>query len=391
LNDNAFSARYAPPRGTPPLPGHKTAVTAAQQTAQQTAQEAAQETDAICGKLLTFYCPLSAEVSPEADLLQQRTYDWAKHFDLGEGDAERTATFALTGAVFAAHVYPHARGEVAQALADYDAWAWAANDFVGSDTDFCEIVVALGRWERIVRSPGSWPDSSRPLDAALADAFARLRELLTPVQWQRLTAGQSQWLYPMCWEAALRESGVPLGVDNYLAMRLSASGAGYAAPAYLDATEGIELSEREWANPVLRAAAEAGMLVGTLDNDRYSYFRERDLAVKKHNLFDALRVDDPSLSFAQAVNKAVALRDRIMCLYLGLREQLLLTASDDVRRYVAGLDTVISGNMNFAAKAARYLLPEMPHEVRSTDVPCDDSMAPPDLPTIAWWWDQLSP
>jgi hypothetical protein len=383
VNDNAFSARYAPPRGTPPLPGQKTALTAAQETAQ--------ETDAACGKLLTFYCPLPAEVSPEADMLRQHTQEWAKRFDLGEGDAERGALFALTGAVFAAHVYPHARGEVAQALADYDAWAWAANDFVGSDAPLPEIVVALGRWERIVRSPGSWPGSSRPLDAALADASARLRDLLTPVQWQRLTAGQSQWLYPMCWEAALRESGVPLGVDDYLAMRLSASGAGYAAPAYLDATEGIELSEREWADPVLRAAAEAGMLVGTLDNDRYSYFRERDLAVKKHNLFDALRVDDPSLPFAQAVDKAVALRDRIMSLYLKLREQLLPTAGTDVRRYVAGLDTVISGNMNFAAKAARYLLPEMPYAVTVTEVPCDDSTAPPDLPTIAWWWDQLSP
>jgi hypothetical protein len=379
VNDNTPLVRQAPPCGTPPLSGQNTAVTAAQ------------ETDATYVKLLTFYCPLTADVSPEADLLQQRTNDWAKRFDLGEGDAERTATFALTGAVFAAHVYPHARGEVAQALADYDAWAWAANDFVGSDADLREIVLALGRWERIVRSPGSWPSSSRPLDAALADAFARLRDLLTPLQWQRLTAGQSQWLYPMCWEAALRESGVPLGVDDYLAMRLSASGAGYAAPAYLDATEGIELSEREWADPVLRAAAEAGMLVGTLDNDRYSYFRERDLAVKKHNLFGARCVDDPSLSFAQAVDEAVALRDRIMCLYLRLREQLLLTASDDVRRYVTGLDAVISGNMNFAAKAARYLLPEMQYTVKVTNVPCDDSTTPPDLPTIAWWWDQLSP
>jgi hypothetical protein len=370
------------PSSAPRSFARKTAVTTDPET---------QETDATCGKLLAFYCPLAAEVSPEAETLQQRTQEWAKRFDLGEGDPERAAIFALTGAVFAAHVYPHARGEAAQALADYDAWAWAANDFVGSDASLPEIVVTLGRWERIVRSPGSWPGSSRPLDAALADAFLRLRELLTPVQWQRLTAGQSQWLYPMCWEAALRESGVPLGVDDYLAMRLSASGAGYAAPAYLDATEGIELSEQEWADPVLRAAAECGMLVGTLDNDRYSYFRERDLEVKKHNLFDSLRVDDPSLSFAQAVDQAVVLRDRLMGLYLRLREQLLLTAGDDVRRYLAGLDVVISGNMNFAAKAARYLLPKTPYSVTVTDEPCDNSLTPPDLPTIAWWWDQLSP
>ena len=347
-------------------------------------------TDAAGVKLLTFYCPLSAEVSFEADVLRQRTQDWARRFDLGQGSAERAAMFALTGAVFAAHVYPHARGEVAQALADYDAWAWAANDFVGSDASLRDIVVTLGRWERIVRSPNSWPNSAHPLDAALADAFRRLHDLLTPVQWQRLTTGQSQWLYPMTWEAALRDSGVRLGVNDYLAMRLSASGAGYAAPAYLDATEDIELSEREWADPALRAAAESGMLVGTLDNDRYSHFRERNLEVKKHSVFDALRVDDPSLSFAQAVDQAVALRDRIMCLYLRLRERLLLTAGEDVRRYVRGLDNVISGNMSFAANAARYLLPEMAFAVTITDVPSGDGTAPTDLPTIAWWWDHVS-
>jgi hypothetical protein len=145
-------------------------------------------------------------------------------------------------------------------------------------------------------------------------------------------------------------------------------------------SEGIELSEREWADPVLRAAAEARTLVGTLDNDRYSYFRERDLAVKKHNLVDVLRVDDPSLSFAQAVHAAVALRDRIMCLYLRLREQLRLTAGDDGRGCVAGLDAVGGGNMNFAAKAARYLLPEMPTRSRARMCPATTAPLPPNSP-----------
>ncbi|MFJ4965320.1 hypothetical protein ACIP6P_23190 [Streptomyces sp. NPDC088729] len=86
-------------------------------------------------------------------------------------------------------------GRVAQALCDYNAWAWVANDLVNSGQRTCDIVAAFGRWEHIIRSPRSWPGATG-LDAALADAFGRLRADLIPL-WERFVAGQSQWLLAM--------------------------------------------------------------------------------------------------------------------------------------------------------------------------------------------------
>ncbi|MEU3743261.1 hypothetical protein AB0E78_40190 [Streptomyces sp. NPDC032198] len=344
--------------------------------------------DPTIAALLAFHCPLEEEVSPESDQLLDRTLAWAKHHRLGTTD-EQTAMFAMTGATFAAHMYPHTRGETAQAFSDYDAWGWAANERVGSATRTCDIVADLGRWERIMHSPASWPHSADPLDTALSDAFTRLRTHLTPVQWERFTTGQGQWLYSMGWEAALRERGTPLGVNDYLAMRIGAGGC-YSA-AYLDGTENTNLSEHHWANPTLRATVEAGMLTALLDNDRYSYLREHRLAVRKHNLFDALRTEHPHYTFDQAATAAIALRDRIMTLYLRLRKQQLKNAPHDVRRYLTGVDRVLSGNITFAATAVRYLLPDLPHTVTRTSQPTDSTTGAPDLPTIAWWWNQLTP
>lgn len=338
-------------------------------------------------QLLCFYCPLETEVNPDFRQLGQRTLAWVRRFDLGSGDPGRATMLGLTGAAYAAHANPHATGELAQAFADYNAWAWAANDAAGSDRSAASLVVDFGRWERIMRSPGSWPDVSTPMDAALSEVFGRLRRILTPVQWERFVAGQSQWLYSMAWEVGLREQGGTHTVNDYLAVRFGSVGC-YSAVSYLDAVEGIELSEGEWARPAVRAAAESGMLVAALDNDRTSYNRERKLAIKKHNVFDVIR-EETGCTFEEAVTEGIAIRDRAMNLYLRLRDQLLASASEDLQAYLTGVDRVISGNINLATAAVRYLDPETAHLFRRVDSPIDSRTDPLPIPTVAWWWEHV--
>lgn len=93
-------------------------------------------------------------------------------------------------------------------------------DYVTSGDRLGTIIASLGRWERIVRSPRSWPEATRPLDAAASEVFQRLRRLLTPVQWERFIAGQSHWIQSMGWEAAHLEAGSPVPANDYLAMRI---------------------------------------------------------------------------------------------------------------------------------------------------------------------------
>ncbi|MBQ1095044.1 hypothetical protein KBY55_02745 [Streptomyces sp. b94] len=357
-------------------------------TSAQDAQDA--DPDAKYGELLTFYCPFPWATSPDTALLQEHTLAWAKRFDLGERDSEQTVMLALTGAVFTAHAYPHARRELAQALADYGAWAWMANEHAGSGRPSGELLAEFGRWDRIMRSPNSWPDASNPLDAALRDSMLRLHSCMSGVQWQRFIASQGHWLYSMAWEASLREYGEECGVNDYLATRIGSGGCD-AAPGYVDAVEGIELSEKHWARPAVRAATEALMTATVLDNDRYSYLREQRLPVEKHNLFRALRREHPHYTAEQAIIHAVAIRDRCMNLYLALREQLLVDADEDLRRYLTGLQLVFSGNITFGITAARYLLAELAPRITRADKPSTSSIDPLPYPTIAWWWDHLTP
>ncbi|MGH3829260.1 MAG: terpene synthase family protein [Pseudonocardiaceae bacterium] len=340
----------------------------------------------------TFYSPFSEEVSSTVEDLETGTLSWAEKFDLGQGDARATLLYALTGSKFMCHVYPHAKGNLAQALSDYSAWGFAANDHaVPADPAIrtCDVLHTLFRWVRAMRSPDSWVAGDDSLSAALRDTFLRLRDCMTPVQMHRFTAGQTSWLLDQAWETSLRERGAALTVNEYLAMRIGAGGA-YAATSYIDAVEGIEVPDQEWASPIVRAAAEAGMMAGLLDNDRYSLGKESHPQFKKYNIFDAIRHENPDFSPQQAMLRGIAIRDCLLVLYIRLCGQFLQGGSEELRQYFVGVDRIISGNITYGTTALRYLNPASAATIRYTEKPpADLPTTPLQYPTIAWWWDHL--
>ncbi len=99
--------------------------------------------------------------------------------------------------------------------------------------------------------------------------------------------------------------------------------------------------------------------------------------------------EHPDWTHAEVVDEVVGIRDRIMVLYLALRERILALASADLRRYVTGLDLFISGNITLAATASRYLLAGTEHRPALTRTPADDRLEPLPIPTFAWWWGRL--
>ncbi|AYF77940.1 hypothetical protein D7D52_33620 [Nocardia yunnanensis] len=338
-------------------------------------------------RILQFYCPFTAETNPEGARILRATVDWASRYDLGSGNPAKTEMLAQTGVAYTVCANPHVRGELAQALSDYNAWAWTINDFVGAAVSTAEAVYRLGRWERIVRSPQSWHRDGNLFESAGGEVLERIRGLVTPVQWQRFAAGQSQWIQAMAWEVAIRELARPLGVNEYVAMRISCVGV-YAATSYFDMTEGIELNETQWSDPLVRAAVEAGAFAGGLDNDRYSYLREKDLAIAKNNIFTAIRTDYPHLTEFEVVDQAIGLRDQCLTQYLHLRDKALPTAGDTLERYLRAVDLMIGGNLNFAVTGIRYQIPDVASGVTLTRQPPTGNSFRLHIPTIEWWWAQ---
>lgn len=99
------------------------------------------------------------------------------------------------------------------------------------------------------------------------------------------------------------------------------------------------------------------------------------------------------------MSDAVAMRDRLMHLFLRLREQMLPQASQELRSYLICLGNAIRGNIDWQLKVPRYTslsdYSSPPILGQTFSAECIDkpdiSNAPLPFPAISWWWDYLNP
>jgi hypothetical protein len=116
----------------------------------------------------------------------------------------------------------------------------------------------------------------------------------------------------------------------------------------------------------------------------------------RQNIIDLLSLER-GYSHRQAFDEAMALRDRVMCLFLRLRDEVTKTASAELCCHIGGLGRWIQGNIEWGLSSDRYLKPDgsltttLPSQ--SPDIwretPVDSSNEAPPIPAISWWWEQL--
>ena len=124
------------------------------------------------------------------------------------------------------------------------------------------------------------------------------------------------------------------------------------------------------------------------DNDLLTYHKETRRGGADHNLVTVLARSE-HLPTAEAVAKAAAIRDRVLCLFLRLRDQVTADASTELRRYLTGLQAWIRGHLDWGMATVRYRNPaDLPQSLART--PQDAAPDPLPFPSITWWWEQLT-
>jgi hypothetical protein len=141
--------------------------------------------------------------------------------------------------------------------------------------------------------------------------------------------------------------------------------------------------------PAVRAAVDAGFLVAGLDNDLVSYRREVDRGEADENILTVLLHGDPDLTLERAVADVVAMRDRMMSLFVRLHRQSA-AASAEADRYLQAIGSSVAGSAAWGFMTERYAAPNSARsQLTWADLPCDESPGPVPVRSIAWWWDAL--
>jgi hypothetical protein len=140
----------------------------------------------------------------------------------------------------------------------------------------------------------------------------------------------------------------------------------------------------------VRALTEMTQLIAALDNDVHSYRKEIEEEHTGQNIVNVL-MHHEHRSVQDAVTRAVAIRDRMMTRFLGLRARVLPGAGPALDCYLRCLGHAIRGNIDWAARVPRYH-GDQPTEAGRTRTDQPPGIGVERLPVagISWWWDPLA-
>lgn len=274
-------------------------------------------------------------------------------------------------------------------------WALVIDDDVLDHPDAhsrrSEIIRLVGRITHVLESPGyRVTENDSPYVAAVHDVMEQLRAECTPTQVARVSTGLRCSLTSGVHKLHLDEPTE----DEYLALRIHDVGSSVYA-AWIGLCGPAPIPDEDWNAPAVQALIGCTTLLVGVENDVASHHKEKAEGQTSPNFLSVLQATR-GLSFDEAVAAAIATRDRLMLLFLRLRERLLPSAGAPLRYLVERLGQFVIANTEANLCAPRYN-PSPAQRVALEDVTRSPACWAPSLsttdtsplpyPSISWWWD----
>ncbi|MEU3724914.1 hypothetical protein [Streptomyces sp. NPDC031705] len=351
-------------------------------------------------QLPAFFCPLQRDLlHPQAKQVEERAVEWVDAFGLYPDPVERAWGLATRSADFSCRIIPDGDVEALLLFTEWNYWANAVDDWQdsGSEEVGAGAVVEHGvRLLRTIENPGASVLPEGAMTRSLVDLVVRTHAMLSAFELRRFTEGTRDWLLGAAWRAARAEAGSMPGLNDFVAMGPLANGTRFSM-TWSDVVRGARPPVELLYDPALTALTDAAGFIVSADNDLFSYDKDDHLEPKEINLVNVFAHQE-NCSPAEAVPLAVALRDRVMVLYIRLRARLAQGADAELRSCLRALDHYVAGCIAWQSRAPRYASPRnrygLPVEearftVRFADAPSDAATEPPDLPALAAWWQWL--
>lgn len=326
-----------------------------------------------------------------------RVQAWKESYDFFPG--EPSAAAQVRGAVLAWCLGRFSTQETSEAVLHgigcMIEWALVIDDEVLDHADAPsrrgEIIRLVGRITHVLESPGyRVAEDDSPYVVAAHDVMEQLRAECTPTQVARVGTGLRCLLASGVHKLHLDRPGE----DEYLALRVHDVGSSVYA-AWIGLCGPAPIPDEDWNAPAVQALIKCATLLVGVENDIASYHKEKAEGQTSPNFVGVLQATR-GLSFDQAVTLAVETRDRLMLLFLRLRERLTPTAEPPLRYLVERLGQFIVANTEAVLCAPRYN-PSAAHRIALEDVARTPAYWAPSLsttdtsplpyPSISWWWD----
>ncbi|MGW4985299.1 terpene synthase family protein [Streptomyces mirabilis] len=291
-------------------------------------------------------------------------------------------------------------------FSDMSMWFFALDDALFDEPDvggggLDDIELTCLHLDRVLENPVTNSSDAWPV-IATRDLRIRTQRLATPRQLEQWVSAMRSYLLGATLGSKRRVDTVTL--NDYVTIRLE-EGAVPLVTTTIPIVGGYELPHSSKQDSRVRALDDMANFLTMWDNDLFGYAREtfRSRWYGYPPLPNAITIlaADCGADVATGARMAVAVRDRVMSLFLRLSREVIQEADPLLERYVKALGYFVRGFLEWSLKITRrfahgadagdtipgasFVLPTI-----GAECPTDFSAEPLDLPVIAWWWDQLS-
>lgn len=341
-------------------------------------------------KILSLYSPLPHAVNFNVQEMERRGIAWMDRFDLFADAAQRERLMRTGSGRFASHVLPMAREQPLQWATDLFLWSAAFDDEYGAGVDPVLLAESLSRLHRGLDAFESRIASTDRHARALRDLHVRLSAFATPEQVERWVEAMRGWLMTEVWKASAAARSLAPEINDYVVLRMYSGGMAMAI-SLIPILGGYDISRYRHADPRVRALNEIAALLLGLDRDLISIARDRQHTRDGRYLLDVVRGESSAAGFEPVVWSTM-LRDRVMGLFVRLRDQMAKNAPMLLACYLSDVGLALRGAAEWALSPVRGSSSgEQNAELVSApghwaDMLSGLDVSPPTIPAIAWWW-----
>ncbi|MFE4513571.1 terpene synthase family protein [Kitasatospora sp. NPDC056783] len=337
-----------------------------------------------------MYCPIPSAIHPRTEAIERDAIAWADGVALPTGPGERGRIVASRSAEWFSRLTPDAVEERLRLAVRWTYWGFHFDDVHCDSADAsrrpADFLRRAGYLLHMLEHPGQ--------DAGTGDVFTTAlhgiaRDMIrlgaTDTQMRRFSEGHRAWFLAVAWQMANFRQGIIPSVDDYLLNRQHTIGGGPVV-AVFDFVHAQELTDGDFHDPAVKALTEMMFFIGGLDNDLQSLAKEARAAEQDQTITTVLMRQD-HIDHAEALRRAVALRDRVTLRFLRLRDRVRARAGDELRQYLDCLAHTVRGTLDWGASAPRYTAHATTRRAaRFAERPSDSGDEPLPYTVARGWW-----
>ncbi|MFG3496713.1 germacradienol/geosmin synthase [Streptomyces sp. NPDC047886] len=318
-----------------------------------------------------FYVPYPARLNPHVEAARTHTREWARRMGMLEGSGiwEQHDLDSHDYALLCAYTHPDCDAEALSLVTDWYVWVFFFDDHflevfkrTQDRQGGKEYLDRLAAFMPLDPAAGT-PEPTNPVEAGLADLWARTVPSMTPAWRARFAVATENLLNESLWELSNINEGRIANPVEYIEMRRKVGGAPWSA-GLVEYAAGAEVPESVAGSRPLRVLRDAFSDAVHLRNDLFSYQREVEDEGENSNGVLVLErfLDCSTQEAADAVNDLLTSRLQQfehtaltevgpLCLERGLTPQE--TAA--VLAYAKGLQDWQSGGHEWHMRSSRYM------------------------------------